>query len=107
MIATWKFSGPSVDLGSRLLSEGASAVETVEESIKLLELENEEQYYVGVGGYPNAEGTMEFDGAMMDHHSNYGAVLGLQEAPLSRSQGKLWRTVFTTSLLAMALFNLQ
>jgi N4-(beta-N-acetylglucosaminyl)-L-asparaginase len=79
VLATWKFGGSSVELGSKLLNDGASAVEAAVESIKLLELENKEQYFVGIGGYPNADGKMEFDGAIMDHRSNYGAVLGLQE----------------------------
>lgn len=68
-----------MELGSKLLNEGASAVDAVEDAIKLLELQNEEQIFVGVGGFPNANGKMEFDAAIMDHRQNYGAVLGLQE----------------------------
>jgi isoaspartyl peptidase/L-asparaginase-like protein (Ntn-hydrolase superfamily) len=56
-----------------------SSIDAVCASIRLLEEMNEEQYYVGVGGYPNAKGIMEFDAAIMNHHCNYGAVLGIQE----------------------------
>jgi isoaspartyl peptidase/L-asparaginase-like protein (Ntn-hydrolase superfamily) len=81
VLATWSFSGACVDLASKLLMEDgeSSSIDAVCASIRLLEEMNEEQYYVGVGGYPNAKGIMEFDAAIMNHHCNYGAVLGLQE----------------------------
>jgi isoaspartyl peptidase/L-asparaginase-like protein (Ntn-hydrolase superfamily) len=39
-----------------------------------VELDDQDQYFVGVGGLPNAEGKMEFDAAIMDHNRRYGAV---------------------------------
>ena len=37
-----------------------------------MELDDAEQYYVGVGGLPNALGVVECDAAMMDHRKRYG-----------------------------------
>ncbi len=31
-----------------------------------VELDNQEQYYVGYGGFPNADGRMELDAAVME-----------------------------------------
>ena len=60
-VATWKFGSICVEEASRLLSEGSSAIDAVERSIALLELDQADQYFVGIGGLPNANGKMEFD----------------------------------------------
>ena len=63
----------------RLLSSGTSALDAVEKGINVVELDTQDQYYVGKGGLPNAEGVMELDAALMDHESRYSAVLCLQD----------------------------
>lgn len=60
-----------------MLESGLSAMDAVEAGIRVVELDNQEQYYVGVGGYPNSEGVMELDAAIMDHTCRYGAVMAL------------------------------
>ena len=53
------------------------AIDAVEAGIKEVELDNQEQYFVGVGGYPNRDGIMELDAAIMDYQCRYGAVMAL------------------------------
>ena len=49
-----------------------SALDAVEQGINRVELDDAEQYYVGVGGLPNALGVVECDAAVMDHRRRYG-----------------------------------
>ena len=43
--------------------------------IEAVEFDNEDQYFVGYGGYPNSEGEMELDAAVMDGNKLYLALL--------------------------------
>lgn len=38
----------------------------MEEGVAAVEVDNQDQYYVGFGGFPNAAGVMELDAAIMD-----------------------------------------
>ena len=76
--ATWKFGAIAASKSGALLASGLSSVDAVEEGIKSVEIDNCDQYCVGVGGFPNSDGIMEFDAAIMDCDSRYGAVLALQ-----------------------------
>ena len=78
-VATWRFGGIAVRSARDELLSGESALTSVEKGINAVELDTEDQYYVGKGGLPNAEGVMEFDAAIMDHDSRYSAVLCLQD----------------------------
>jgi hypothetical protein len=62
-----------------------TALDIIEKSINIVELDTRDQYYVGYGGLPNANGIMELDAAIMDHNSKYGAVMCLQniKTPIS------------------------
>lgn len=84
-IGTWDFSKIALEKCKKLLHEGESSIDAVEQGINAVELDTEAQYYVGVGGLPNAQGFMEFDAAIMDSNSRYGAVMALQNiaTPLS------------------------
>ena len=90
-VATWRFGAIAVRESSRLLSEGASALDAVERGINAVELDTADQYFVGRGGLPNAEGVMEFDAALMDHEQRYSAVLALQsvDVPVSVARAVL------------------
>ena len=72
----------------------ASAMDAVERGINQVELDDAEQYYVGVGGLPNADGMMELDAAVMDHKRRYGAVLALTDVatPVSVARSVLERS---------------
>lgn len=76
-VATWDFGRLGLMQCAPLLEQGHSAVEAVEVAIRTVELDTQDQYYVGVGGYPNAAGVMELDAAIMDHELRYGAVMSL------------------------------
>jgi N4-(beta-N-acetylglucosaminyl)-L-asparaginase len=78
-VATWKFGQIAINEAIQILRNGGSAVEAVEKGINAVELDTKDQYYVGVGGYPNKNGVMELDAAIMDHELRYGAVMGLRE----------------------------
>jgi N4-(beta-N-acetylglucosaminyl)-L-asparaginase len=78
-VATWKFGQIAVNEAVIILKNGGSAVEAVEKGINAVELDTKDQYYVGVGGFPNRNGIMELDAAIMDHELRYGAVMALKE----------------------------
>lgn len=51
----------------------------VRSGITAVELDTQDQYFVGLGGLPNADGLMEFDAAVMDGKTmSYGAVLAIR-----------------------------
>eukprot|EP01031_Cornospumella_fuschlensis_P038629 gene38629-46960_t len=74
---TWDFSQVGIAKAIPLLKTRRCALDVVEEAVRAVELDTQDQYYVGVGGYPNAAGVMELDAAIMDHQNNYGAVMSL------------------------------
>lgn len=44
-----------------------------------MELDTKDQYFVGLGGLPNAEGLMELDAAVMDGNKmSCGAVMAIR-----------------------------
>lgn len=65
-MATWAFGEIAVRKASEHLSLGESAADAAEAGVNAVERDNEDQYFVGLGGLPNAEGCMEFDAAIMD-----------------------------------------
>ena len=77
--ATWSFGHLAVQQARLRLQQGSSAVEAVEKGINMVELDTEDQYYVGLGGYPNINGVMELDAAIMDHEMRYGAVMAMRD----------------------------
>ena len=83
--ATWNFGKLAIESCSPLLENGLSAIDAVEEGIKFVELNDDDQYFVGVGGLPNSEGHMELDAAIMDHKKRYGAVMAIKKikSPIS------------------------
>ncbi|HUU77289.1 MAG TPA: N(4)-(beta-N-acetylglucosaminyl)-L-asparaginase [candidate division Zixibacteria bacterium] len=64
--------------GIQLLLEGKSAIDAVEETIKLVE-DNEEDWTVGTGGLPNLLGEVELDASIMDGRTlRAGAVAAIK-----------------------------
>ncbi|CAM9121842.1 unnamed protein product, partial [Ectocarpus fasciculatus] len=75
-IATWRFGKIAVDAAAELLADGGTALDATEAGVTAVELDTQDQYFVGLGGLPNANGQMEFDAAVMEGTSmSYGAVL--------------------------------
>jgi len=95
VVATWKFGEIAVTEAIDHLLLGVDSVSVVEKAINKVELDNNDQYYVGVGGFPNSEGYMELDAAIMDHDMNYGAVMGLPNisTPISVAKAVMEKSV--------------
>lgn len=69
----WKNLG--APLAWRLLREGKSALESIEQGIREVE-SNPEDESVGRGGYPNALGVMELDAGVMDGRTRASGAVG-------------------------------
>ena len=64
-VATWHFGKIAVSAAAEVLTAG-SAVDAVEAGVNAVEIDTKDQYFVGYGGLPNADGIMELDAAIMD-----------------------------------------
>lgn len=78
IIATWSFGLKAVEAGWRVLDSGGSALDTVEVAIR--EIENDLAIRsVGLGGFPNIDGVIELDAAIMDGRTlRAGAVAAVR-----------------------------
>ena len=99
-VATWKFGSIAVEQCKQILigdekGSDSLALDAVEAGIKAVELDQKDQYYVGIGGLPNSNGLMELDAAIMDHRSKYGAVMSIQhiESPISVARSVMEKCV--------------
>src|SRR5262245_31499177 len=63
-IATWPHGLPAIKKTLALLAEGESALEAAEKGVNVAE-DDPEVNSVGLGGFPNAEGVVQLDGAIM------------------------------------------
>lgn len=78
MVATWDFGLKAVIKGLSVLKSGGSALDAVEEAIKVVE-DDLEVLTVGLGGLPNFKGEVELDASIMDGESlRCGAVGALK-----------------------------
>ena len=68
-----KDSGSNIAWG--LLREGKTALEAIEQGIRAVEI-NVEDESVGIGGYPNALGMMELDAGVMDGRTRASGAVG-------------------------------
>ena len=94
IISTWKFGAIAVENARRVLEGGGSSVEAVVCGVRAVELDDAEQYFVGVGGLPNADGVMELDAAIMDDRRRYGAVMAIRDvkSPISVARAVMERS---------------
>lgn len=84
-IATWKTGLVAVRAAGQVLIAGGSALDAVEKGINLVELDPDVRS-VGYGGWPNAEGIVELDAAIMDgrtHDAGSVAALRRIRRPIS------------------------
>jgi N4-(beta-N-acetylglucosaminyl)-L-asparaginase len=75
--ATWSFGKIALKTMIPIIQNGGNALDAIEHGINSVELDTNGQYFVGVGGYPNKNGIMELDAAIMDHEFRYGAVMAI------------------------------
>ncbi|KAI1894665.1 hypothetical protein AGOR_G00118100 [Albula goreensis] len=79
-IGTWAFSQSAVEKMKSLITAGKHATDIVEEAMAEVEDDRETGHYiVGRGGFPNNEGVVECDAAIMEGYpGRFGAVAALQ-----------------------------
>lgn len=85
IVSTWKFGTIAVEGARKAFERGGSSIDAVVEGVRAVELDEADQYFVGVGGLPNADGVMELDAAIMDDRRRYGAVMAIRDvkSPIS------------------------
>ena len=78
VVSTWRFGLASNQPAWKILKSGGSALDAVVRGAEVAERDPAVKS-VGFGGYPNAEGEVEVDAAVMDGLTlGYGAVAGLR-----------------------------
>ena len=78
VVSTWRFGLSSNQPAWEILKNGGSALDAVVRGVEVAERDPAVKS-VGFGGYPNAEGEVEVDAAVMDGRTlGYGAVAGLR-----------------------------
>lgn len=93
-VATWEFSEQAVRAAGEILAAGGSALDAVEAGVRLVETDPAVES-VGRGGFLNAQGKLELDGAVMDGDTlRMGVVAGVQgfEHPVSIARAVMERT---------------
>ena len=76
VISTWD-SGMAVNAAAwKILSANGKALDAVEAGA--MQIENEINCCVGLGGYPDRDGIVTLDACIMDEHANCGAVAGIE-----------------------------
>jgi N4-(beta-N-acetylglucosaminyl)-L-asparaginase len=76
VVSTWDSGMPVNAEAWKILESGGTALDAVEAGARYIE--NTQNCCVGLGGYPDRDGIVTLDACIMDHHSNCGAVAGLE-----------------------------
>lgn len=93
-IATWEFSLQAVRAAGEILTAGGSALDAAEAGVRLVETDPTVES-VGRGGFLNANGELELDGAVMDGDTlRMGVVAGVKgfEHPVTIARAVMERT---------------
>lgn len=78
VVSTWRFGLPANQPAWEILKNGGTALDAVVQGVEVAERDPDVKS-VGYGGYPNAEGQIEVDAAVIDGRTlGYGAVAGLK-----------------------------
>lgn len=73
IVGTWRFSKSGVEAARASLNEGKSALDAAEAGVKAVELDTTVTS-VGLGGFPDAEGNLQLDAALMTGCGRLGSV---------------------------------
>jgi isoaspartyl peptidase/L-asparaginase-like protein (Ntn-hydrolase superfamily) len=77
IISTWGFGKPANELALRTLQDGGSALDAVEQGIRLVEVSGNSS--VGLSGKPNAAGVTQLDACIMNGPGHQaGSVAGVE-----------------------------
>ena len=77
VISTWSHGIPANEASIKILENNGSALDAVEEGVRVTEADAENQS-VGLGGRPDSEGNVTLDACIMDSDGNAGSVGFLQ-----------------------------
>jgi beta-aspartyl-peptidase (threonine type) len=94
LVVTCGRGAPGIERAAEILREGGTALDAVEDGVRLVE-SNAEEDSVGLGGLPNVLGQVELDASIMDGRTlSAGAVGALQgyEHPISVARCVMERT---------------
>jgi len=96
VIATWDFSRAGIIESAKTLADNGSCLDAVEHVVKRVELDPDVGS-VGLGGFPNDQGVVELDAAIMcGHDLGFGAVAGIRSFfhPISIARKILMETPY-------------
>lgn len=77
VIATWDSGVDVANTSFAILKKNGAALDAVENGA--IFIENQINCCVGLGGYPDRDGIVTLDAAIMDYKSNAGSVAGLEQ----------------------------
>ena len=77
-VGTWPFAEITTQHAVELMQEGRSAMDAVEEGVKICEADPHERS-VGLGGRPDRDGHVTLDACVMDHLGNIGSVAAVED----------------------------
>ena len=79
IVATWNTSFKAVSEGSKVLIENGNSIDAIEVAARIVE-DDPDITNVGFGGFPNIDGDVELDAAIMDGNTmKIGAVAGIKK----------------------------
>jgi N4-(beta-N-acetylglucosaminyl)-L-asparaginase len=93
VLSTWNFGLKANEVAWGILSKNGSALDAVENGVKLVEADPHERS-VGYGGRPDRDGFVTLDACIMDHDHNIGSVACLQHIkhPVSVARAVMEKT---------------
>jgi N4-(beta-N-acetylglucosaminyl)-L-asparaginase len=93
VLSTWNFGLKANEEAWRILSKNGSALDAVENGVKLVEADPNERS-VGYGGRPDRDGFVTLDACIMDHEQNIGSVACMQHImhPISVARAVMEKT---------------
>ncbi len=75
VLSTWKWGVAANEAASEILLRGGSSLDAAEKGVNVTELDPKVQT-VGYGGFPNEEGIVELDAAIMEGKSHLAGAVG-------------------------------
>lgn len=93
VLSTWDFGLRANEEAWKILSAGGTAVDAVEQGVRLTEADPTERS-VGYGGRPDRDGIVTLDACIMDDKANIGSVAGLENIkhPISVARAVMDKT---------------
>lgn len=88
VVSTWNFGMKANELAWTVLKKNGRALDAVEQGIKLIEADADNQS-VGIGGLPDRDGIVTLDASIMNEHNQAGSVTFLKNIKHAISVARL------------------